>query len=519
MMHSKQRALQVLFLFILITRMAPVIATFLGIASFQSGGADPLLYLGGARSIISTGTNPFNFFAPVYFYFIAACLYLGRGHAIVAIGVTALVGWLTVIGVYQLAKRLFNEKAAFLAALLTGIYPNLIYFGANLFPETLAIFWIVFSFLMIIEYIHTPQKHYLLLSGILWGLVSQTRGGLHYFSVFIALAILIHDHRGKRTILWKPIATYLIATYLTIVTIGIIVFPTHGEFALNSKSGIGSFVHGVNRITTSCGDYGDVRGNIFYDINNCVYDIKDCGEKWPDGTQIFSKDIFELGTGQILFKSARFIAESPVLYIKNSLRKLSCFWSPNQLVMGHIKTAFQNANSTIVGGVCLGISLLYVSIICGGLWGMSLSRDPFRPIFISFIIFYCVMIFLTVGNSKLRIPLMPFFIMYSSYLVSHIGTKDRLWIKALLNKWIMIIILILICNSIYKYREISVSPAEINVRKIELCNTLGFYKTALYLLKEYSHYNLYTEDQINRMQAAEKNAVDRLQGLEKNSFN
>lgn len=83
----------------------------------------------------------------------------------------------------------------------------------------------------------------------------------------------------------------------------------------------------------------------------------------------------------------------------------------------------------------------------------------------------------------------------------------------------MIIILILICNSIYKYREISVSPAEINVRKIELCNTLGFYKTALYLLKEYSHYNLYTEDQINRMQAAEKNAVDRLQGLEKNSFN
>ena len=58
MMHSKQRALQVLFLFILITRMAPVIATFLGIASFQSGGADPLLYVGGARSILSTGINP-----------------------------------------------------------------------------------------------------------------------------------------------------------------------------------------------------------------------------------------------------------------------------------------------------------------------------------------------------------------------------------------------------------------------------------------------------------------------------
>ena len=181
MMHSKHRALQVLFLFILITRMAPVIATFLGIDSFQSGGADPLLYLGGARSILSTGVNPFNFFSPVYFYFVAACLYLGRGHAIVAIGATALVGWLTVIGIYQLSKKLFNEETAFLAALLTGIYPNLIYFGANLFPETLTIFWIVFSFFMLIEYIHTSQKYYLLLSGILWGLASQSRGRVPFF--------------------------------------------------------------------------------------------------------------------------------------------------------------------------------------------------------------------------------------------------------------------------------------------------------------------------------------------------
>jgi 4-amino-4-deoxy-L-arabinose transferase-like glycosyltransferase len=431
MMHSKQRDILVLFLFLLFMRIAPVIATFLGTNLFPSGGADPLLYLGGARSILSGNINPFNFFSPVYFYFVAACLYLGGGHGLAAIGATAVIGWLTVIGVYHLAMRLFNEKAAFFAALLTGIYPNLIYFGANLFPETLAIFWIVFSFLMIVKYMHTSQKYYLLISGILWGLASQTRGGLHYFALFIALSVLIYDYRGKKMLLWKPVAAYLMATCLTIVTIGIIVFPTHGEFALNSKSGIGSFVHGLNRITTSCADYGDVVGNIFYHINSCVYDIKDCGEKWPEGTQIFSKDIFELGTVQILSKAARFIAESPLLYIKNSLRKLSCFWSPNQLVIGDIKTTFQNVNNLIVGGVCLGISLLYVFIICGGLWGMSLSRDPFRPIFISFIIFYCVMIFLTVGNSKLRIPFMPFFIMYCSYFIISINRKGPSWRKAI----------------------------------------------------------------------------------------
>lgn len=511
-MKREQKLIRAIYLGTLLIRIIPVliIATPYG-KGFSGMGADPLLYLGGARSILSGGVNPFNFFAPVYFYFVAACLYLGKGHVIVPIGATALVGWLTIIGIYHLAKKLFNEETALLAALLAGIYPNLVYFGVSLYPETLTIFWIVSSFFMIIQYIHTSQKQYLLLGGILWGLVSQTRGGLHYFSVFIALAILIHDYRGRKFILWKPVATYLIATYLTIVAIGIVVFPTHGEFALNSKSGVGSFVHGLNRITTSCGDYGDVRGNIFYDINNCVYDIKDCGEKWPDGAQIFSKDIFELGTVQILLKSARFIIESPLLYVKNSCRKLSCFWSPNQLVTGYIKTRFQNANSFNVGAVCLGISLLYVSIICGGLWGMALSRDPFRLLFIYFIFFYCVMIFFTVGNSKLRIPLIPFFIMYCSYFIASIYKKSPSWRKAISNKWVLIIMVIFLCNGIYKYREIALSPAEITVRKIELCNELGFYRTALHLYNNLGYYNYFTPHQIDRVKAAQKNALAKLQ--------
>lgn len=511
MMHSKQLDILVLFLFLLFMRIVPVIATLLGTNLLPLGGTDPLLYLGGARSILSGGVNPFNFFAPVYFYFVAACLYLGRGSVIVPIGATALVGWLTVIGIYQLAKKLFNEETAFIAALLTGIYPNLIYFGASLFPETLTIFLIVFSFLMIIQYFNTSQQYLLILSGILWGLASQSRGGLHYFSMFIALAILIHNYRVKKIILWKPIFTYLVITYLTIVTIGIVVFPTHGELALNSKSGVGSFVHGLNRITTSCEDYGDILGNIFYDINNCVYDIKDCGEKWPADTQIFSKDIFELGTGNILSKAARFIAESPLLYIKNSLRKLSCFWSPNQLVIGDIKTRFQDVNSLIVGGVCLGICLLYISIICGGLWGISLSRDSFRPLFISLIVFYCVMIFLTVGNSKLRLPLMPFFIIYCSYFITSISGKTCSWRKVIFHKWVLIIMVIFLCNGIYKYREIALSPAEITVRKIEMCNELGFYRTALYLYNNLNPHYHFTAVQMYRAKAAQKNAISKLQ--------
>jgi hypothetical protein len=89
--------------------------------------------------------------------------------------------------------------------------------------------------------------------------------------------------------------------------------------------------------------------------------------------------------------------------------------------------------------------------------------------------------------------------------------KGVWWKKPLLHKGVMIFILIFICNSIYKYREISLSPAEIKVRQVELCNELGFPKTALHILKKgNSKYYNFTKTQEKRLEAAEKLAKRRI---------
>jgi len=64
-----------------------------------------------------------------------------------------------------------------------------------------------------------------------------------------------------------------------------------------------------------------------------------------------------------------------------------------------------------------------------------------------------------------------------------------------------ILMLIFLANSIYKYQEIRLSPAEIMVQKIELCTKLGFPKTALYFL-ENSKKHSYTDEQAKRLQKA-----------------
>jgi len=484
---------------ILLIRIIPVvlIAFFSDKGFVDTGHADPLLYFGGAQAILATGANPFNFFPPLNFLFIAACLYLGHGSPLAPIAAIAVVGWLAVVGIYLFTKELFgNKKTALMAAIISGMYPEFIFFGINFYSETLAIFLIVICFLLILKYFKTQKNHFLVLSGMLWGLASLTRGGLHLFSVFIGIVMMMNCYgRGWRARM-QPVAVFLLATYVTIFSLSRLVLPIQGESPLNSKSGIGSLIHGANRITTSCSDYGDVRGNIFYEINNCQ-------EKWPPGSQLYSDELMKADTFTILRKFTAFILHDPVTYVKNSCLKLSCFFSPNQLVIFFLKTQFQSINSLILDVLCLGISLLYIAIICGGQLGLVFSRDPFRPVFVSFIIFYCLLVFFTVGNSKLRLPLMPFFIMYCAYFI--MSFKNGTWKRAFSNKWVLIIILLFLSNSIYKYQEIMLSRAEIQVQKIELCIQKGFPKTALYI-SENDKYYVFTSDQKKRLETAEASA-------------
>jgi 4-amino-4-deoxy-L-arabinose transferase-like glycosyltransferase len=462
----------------LLVRISAVVA----IHVFGSNGiiyreeADPLIYLNGARAILAGGVNPFNFFPPLQFIFIASFLKISGGSTTAALAAQAVVGWLTVMGIYLLARALFDRQTALLAVLISGLYPNLVFYGVNFYSETLALFFIVFSFLMMQYYCVSFRTLYLLCAGVLWGLASLTRGGLHYFSLFMAFVVIAssYERSGRWTV--KPAGALLLSTFITLVTVGIALSPVQGNFSLNSKSGIGSLVHGANRITTSCADYGDVRGNIFYIINRCE-------EQWPEGSQIYSNDLLESGTWHAGRVFLSFIAQEPITYIKMSFRKLSCFWSPNQGVIHFLKTRSGRAAAFISGWLCAGIGLWYVIIVCCGICGIALAGGPFRLLVIFFILFYCLLIFFTVGNSKLRLPLMPFFMIYATHCAVCCWTKRVAWRSLLSRVWVAGALLLLIGNSVYKYGEIALSPAEVQVRKVELCVRLGFPRTARFILE------------------------------------
>jgi len=466
----------ILFLCILAVRLLPVV--YLYLASYQglfiAGDADALLYLRGAQEILANGTNQFNFFPPLNFLFIAFFLYLAQGNIIAPMLALSGIGWITVIGIYLIAKKLFGERSARVAAVVSGFYPNFIFFGISFYSETLAILFIVWSVFLLIWFFRKRTILSLMWAGILWGLASFSRGGLNYFSLFIAGVISFNFVKAGNRFSIKPAGVFLLAMAAIVVILSSSIPEQLGSTSLGSKSGIGSVIHGANRMIVCCTDYGNIRGNIFYFINNCR-------EAWPPGSQLDMLELFKLPTGQMYAKLFKFIAEDPFIYINNSLIKVSNFWAPNQYIIHYIKTRFGPVNNPLANAGCFIIAVIYVGVVCGGLLGLASSRDPLRPLFFSFIVFYCLLIFLTVGNSKLRLPLMPFFIIYCAHVIASWG--DHFRERVLAHRWVLLVVLLFLANSIYKYQEIRLSPREIQVQEIELCNQLGFPKTALYLIE------------------------------------
>jgi hypothetical protein len=505
MNKQKQLAIYLILLSALVVRIGVVVLIYWKADSDTARYAylmhldkDPMAYLMGARQIIDSGINTFNFFPPLHFLFMACCLYLGNGDMLFPLFANALVGWFVVVGIYLLAKSLYGERTALFATIISGFYPNFIMYGLSLYPEMLALFWIVISFLMLVRYFHTASFFYLMLSGVLWGLASQTRGGLYIFSFFIVIAIVVNLLGRKPNSIVKAIGIFLVTTYTTIFSIAIIVFPIHGDLSLNSKTGIGSVIVGANRITNPCTDYGHIRGNSYYRVLP--------EEEWPRDSRLIAKDLIQFKTWQILTILADFISRDPLTYVKNSFTKLSCLWSPNQLIIKYIKLiGFKDSDSPIVNALCLGIGFIYVIIVSGGLCGSVLAKGPFRLLFILFVLFYNILIFLAVGNSKLRLPMMPLFMIYCAYFMTSIF-KSTSWRKHLSNKWLMVILVLFIGNSIYKSREFLPSPAEVYVRNIEVRNELGFPKTALFFLNKNKEYT-FSENQRKRMRAAKEAAL------------
>jgi 4-amino-4-deoxy-L-arabinose transferase-like glycosyltransferase len=187
---------------------------------------------------------------PGYYYFLAA-VYALFGHSYLAVRVVqAVLGTLTCLLVYLLAREIFGPPAGFLAGLTAAVYPPLIFYTGVLLTETLTACLLTAASCCLVasaRHKRSGRDIAVILSGLLLGFTVITRS-IFLVAVPFVLLWLMFLAQGWRG--WRPgvrmVLMLLVPIVLVIAPITARNWQIHGRLVpISTNGGVNFFLaHG-----------------------------------------------------------------------------------------------------------------------------------------------------------------------------------------------------------------------------------------------------------------------------------
>ncbi len=128
---------------------------------------------------------------PGYPLFLAGIRALFPGQDLILILIQQMLGVLTVWFVYRIGRLLADEKTGFTAGLLCAFHPWLAIFGNIVMTETLFIFMLTLSLLLLTAGLQKRKCRGIILAGLLFGLSSLVRPAFLLFPLILPVGLFI----------------------------------------------------------------------------------------------------------------------------------------------------------------------------------------------------------------------------------------------------------------------------------------------------------------------------------------
>ncbi len=345
--------------------------------------------------------------APLYQYFLGA-IYSVFGHNYTAPRVIqALLNVLSSIFVFLISKKIFGKAAAWTALLLCVSSGVAVYYAGELLMPSLLTFLMLISVFVFMKAMEKKSKSLYFLSGFLFGLTSITRPNfLVPALVFTAIAALVQ----KKNFL-TPAAVILSGLLLAIAPVTLRNFLVGKDFVPISSQG----------------------GVIFYIGNNIESNgmtavIPGTGDDWDDialAERETGKTLKPSEASNFWFKKTlNEIKEHPSSFTALLVKKTVYFF--NGLEIPNNQNMYLSSGGTFLSALVKRIGpvknfMLYIPsgiIIPMGLSGLALAafkkrRKAFVPALL--IISYSASLIVYFVFSRLRAPLLPFFVLFGSF--------------------------------------------------------------------------------------------------------
>ncbi|MFH0931430.1 MAG: tetratricopeptide repeat protein [Candidatus Zixiibacteriota bacterium] len=412
-----------------------------GLPLFEFPFADALYNLDWAKEIISGklwAKAPF-FRAPLYPFFLSLLIKVFGNDLFVLRIIQIFIGSLSCVLVYLLARRSFNSKVAILSAIFACFYAPLIFFDA----EFLDSFFIVFLDLLLIYLLiftqEKPSSSRFFFSGIILGLSAIARPNILLFAILIPVWVFFYFRKNSNLKkIFSFILFFILGLFLIVLPVILVNYVAGKDFVLIAWQGGINFYLG-NNINAS--GYKAVASGIrttwygiYYDSINLAERISGRRLKFPETSDFWFKQGFHFILTQPFFalklylrKIALFgggyeISENPNIYF---------FWSHPQNIL---KPLLWKKIISFPSGILLPLAWL----------GIFLAFREWKrlSLILGFLFTYMFSVILFFVNTRFRMPVIPFLLIFSAFAIFKIIENEKIKTKLLLIFFSVILIIL-----------------------------------------------------------------------------
>ena len=317
------------------------------------------------------------FYPPLYPYFIAVPWALF--HTLQAVKwAQAAAAALLVPAVGRIGGRSFGPRAGLLAAAITAFYPDLVWFAAHFWSETLFLVLLWWAMERLIAADERASAGMAAAAGVLWGLAILTRETIFYLTPLAAAWLLWRAPRpsgGKRAV------AFALCAALTVVPWTIRNWMAFHAFVPVATSGGLALYQGNARLTRQevYDRYEAVHGRI---------------EQYR----------FARAEG---WKAIR--ERQPGWAVEKLVEQMPKFWEADSLALIHVKRgAYGPVPAPAAVAAAVVILAPYLALLAGFVLGVALlPLDRTRGLLLGFLVCYNVLHVATHGFARYRLPVMP----------------------------------------------------------------------------------------------------------------
>lgn len=353
--------------------------------------------------------NPTAARGPLYPLFLSATyLVFGYDYNTVRI-LQAIIGAVTCLFVYFIAKKLYSPVIGFYTGLITGIYPSLIGYTGLLYSETLAGFLLALTIFIYLSACERKRFFLFVIAGISLGSLALCYPKFIFLPVIFGLSLFFFNKFRKEFLKYF---FGLIAGIILILTPWTLRnFHEFGKF-IPVVTGLGTTLwHSTLSVDST--EWHFDREPLLSEFKSFFHDPKNDNEQ--------NEFLFSVKTNEVLMhKAIANIKNNPLLFTKLSVKRFFRQWFASNgnsfyALRGTIGSYFLSKNYGIFF-IKLFLALLQIYIIVFGCIGMvvdfsSNRKNIFSPVFLT--IFYASIIssiFMT--QPRYQIPVLGILFIY-----------------------------------------------------------------------------------------------------------